>query len=333
MSRPSGVAGNERGVVLLHALVVISVLSAIGAGLLRDDLEYRTRHALMVQSDQARAQMRSIEALAGALMAAEASAGALDHLGEAWASPQTLEMDGVMAEVRLVDLQGRLNVNGLLRRVEGDDTDQNTSPRLEPDPALLALLGALTDAAGGARRLPGRIAEWTAEMVSDLPGAAADEPYLRRNPPELRPAAPVLSTEELRRVDGMTPLVFTALFTARDAPLTALPVATEINVNTAPPALLRAMTHGAPPSSIAALDEARRARPFQSVAAFQNYVARHFSPAASDRVAALPLTVASEWFLIDATLGVGATRLRLHAILYRSADGESRIVLRSDRAP
>ena len=313
---------SERGVVLLHALVVISVLAAVSAGLLRDGLEPRTRHALMVRADAARTHFQSNETLAKVLMAQDAEANSGDHLGEPWAQPQIFEIDGVEVRVEVKDLQGRLNVNGITRRV-----DEEAGAQIEVDPPTFRLLQALGQNAGADRQLAGRIAEWTTDQVSSLPGAAGDQPYLKQDPPLLRPAAPLLSVQDLRLADGMTPPVYAVM-----APnLTALPTVTAINVNTAPMGMLRAMLPNARQRALDALVAHRKSNPFESVPEFLNYATRNFSPTAVARVSETYLDIKSEWFLIEMTMVFGDVELSHFSVLERPYDGESRILFRSSQ--
>ena len=309
-----------RGVVLLHALIVVSVLAAVAAATVRDGLDDRYRYGLMLRSDQAAHHARSAEAAAVALLAADAAATGLDHLGEAWAEPRSFTLDGARVTVRLEDLQGRLNVNALVRRDEGDGR-----PVLAVVEPLFSILERLAQEAGAAPQAATRLVEWTADGVDGLTGAAGDRPYLRREPPLLRPAQPILSVQALRPVGGLTPDSFARLRPS----LTALPKATAINVNTAPLPVLRALLPGLRSRALDRLDADRRDAPFDSVVAFQNYAAARFPPILTDALGTVPLAVKTEWFLLRTDVQTDTMALRIYSVLHRPYDDPGSVILRS----
>jgi len=310
----------DQGAVLLQALVVIAFLAAISAGVLRDDLEYRSRYVLMSAADEARHHALSAEALALQLLTLDSDRNEVDHLSEAWAVPRVFQIEGAQMQARVFDLQGRLNVNGLVVRIETD-----TGPKLEVDQGAFSLLKELSKQAGADRTVPQRIVEWTSSQAVRLPGAAGDRPYLTGSNPYLRPAAALLSSRDLRLVDGVTSAVFPALLER----VSALPEVTAINVNTAPRAVLEALTQNARARSIDALIRDRAAKPFKTVAEFESYVADNFAPRVSDTLGELALDVKTEWFLLELVVERDGVVRTLYSVLHRPYEGDARVHFRS----
>ncbi|MGY3670869.1 type II secretion system minor pseudopilin GspK (plasmid) [Marinovum sp. KMM 9989] len=308
----------DRGVVLLNALVVISVVAAIAAHLIREDLEARNRYELMLRSDQARVHARAAEALTLHLLALDRDANEVDHLGEAWAeADRVFDIEGAVLAGRVHDLQGRLNVNQLMRRAE-DETETDAPPKWQVSGPDMALLTALIKQADGPATLAARIVEWTTDETLDLAGSAGDGPYLRRADPYLRPAQPALAARGLRPVDGMTAPIFAQLSEA----LTALPGPTAINVNTAPRAVLQAMMPNLRAPQMERLLRYRRDTPFQSRGDFESYVAAIVPVDVAKEIEALDLDVKTNWFLLEVEVQHGNSRARLFSIIKRP-DGDS----------
>jgi general secretion pathway protein K len=319
--------GTDRGVVLLNALVIISVVAAIAASLIRDDLEARNRYELMLRSDQARVYARAAEALTMRLLALDSDANEIDHLGEAWAEgDRTFDIEGATLTGRIYDLQGRLNLNQLLQYSEPEEGAKAELLVSTPD---LTLLNALVQNAGGPATLGPRMAEWISPDILDLPGAAGDAPYLRGAVPILRPARAAIAPRDFRPVDGMSADTYRAL----SAAITALPEPTAINVNTAPRPVLQAMMPGLRATQLDRLIQHRQQNPFQTRAAFQDYVADILAPRTLQELSALNLDVKSNWFLLEVNVVHGISRARLYSVIKRPDGGSTpSIVLRSGAA-
>lgn len=314
----------DRGVVLLNALVIISVVAAIAAALIRDDLEARNRYELMLRADQAHVYARAAETLTLRLLAMDSEANEIDHLGEAWAEGErTFDIEGAVLTGRIHDLQGRLNLNDLLTASEPDENGQTT---LQVSAPQLQLLEQLIRDAGGPAPLAARMTEWISPAALDLPGAAGDAPYLRGEAPFLRPAQAALAPRDFRPAEGMSAPLFAAL-----APnLTALPNPAPINVNTAPRALLQAMMPGLRTPQMDRLMQHRLSEPFQTRAAFEGFISDMVAPNTLQEISALQLDVKSNWFVLEVDVTHGLGRARLFSVIKRpDAGGAPSVVLRS----
>ncbi|MEL6452382.1 MAG: type II secretion system minor pseudopilin GspK [Pseudomonadota bacterium] len=315
----------DGGVVLLNALIIISVVAAIATSLVRSGLEGRNRYALMQRSDQAHIYARAAEALAAELLAQDSEANETDHLGEAWAEDRgTLTIEGATLTATLTDLQGRLNVNQILRRsVPSEEGAPVTVSMSEPE---YDLLRQLIEDAGGPDTLALRVAEWLAPSIDGLPGPVGDVPYQRGDAPYLRPAAPVLSVRDLRLVEGMEAPVMAALETS----VAALPGETALNINTAPRPVLQALMPGLSPVQMSRFLAHRAETPFAARSDFESYAAKIVSPATMDALAALDIDVKTNWFLLETQVDHELGRARLFSIILRpDGGGRATVHLRS----
>ncbi len=205
----------ESGAVLINALVLVLVISAIAAALLTRAEGARVRAESTRDSAQMALYLDGIEALVPVLLREPVETGTVS-LGQSWARggfEYQIGRGHVTAQLR--DLQGGLNVNWL---VQPDDYAREAFARLF---AELGVPVSLVDAIADYLR-PG--------------GPARNAAYEARTPP-LRPRGGAIEVLALlREVEGMTPGYFRAL----EPHVAALPAAARLNLNTASPPVLRA---------------------------------------------------------------------------------------------
>ena len=309
----------QRGMALLNALVIVSIAAGVAARLLRDDVDAHSRFEMMARSDQARQYVLAAEWLGRKLLEADWNDGAIDHLAERWAErDRAFPIEIGWVGGRILDLQGRFNLNvvagpdGALHRPAYDHLER------------------LLDASGVRPGTAVAVAEW---IVSDpvlLPGARGDRPYLRANPPYQRPRVPMAGASELRLVAGVTPDAYQRL-----RPLvTALPGATEININTAPAPVLETLVPGISDAVVAEIMETRAETPFTSATGFRRRIENLVPPLVAQALDDAPVTVSSNWFLIDVEAEAGPGRARAVSVVRRSAeDGSVSVLMRLETRP
>ena len=212
----------DRGVVLINALVIVLAISAIAAALLARSHSARLRAAHSQSGQQIGLYLDGIEALMPQLLQPIENGTAV-HPGQGWAAPNlTYPIDRGVVDARLSDLQGRLNVNWLMREDEFADM------------AFARVFAEL--------RLPqSLLAEIRAFVSSGGPGSV--DGYLARPVPVLPRGGPLANLEELRAVSGMTTEHFATLLPV----LSALPRDTRLNLNTAAKPVLAAVMEPFPP--------------------------------------------------------------------------------------
>ena len=222
----------------------------------------------------------------------------IDHLGEPWALPlPAIPLDNGEVRGAIEDAQGRLNVNAL----------GETSARADVERARIARLFAQR---GGPIGALDAIADWIDRDAIVREGGAEDAFYAARPRGGLPANAPVLRVAELSEVKGVTPRTLAPV-----APfLTALPPATPLNVNTAPPEVLAAVVDKLGGEDLAKLLAARAQNPFNTVAEFRAQLPSSASPGSDET-----LSVKSDFFYVTIEAQQGATVARARALLRRKS--------------
>ncbi len=209
---------------------------------------------------------------------------------------------------RVEDLQGRLNLNDLLRDGQAD------APSIARFRRLLRQLGAdegLADA----------VLDWIDEDETPrLPAGAEDSAYLIHDPAYRTANRPLASPSELRLVEGFDQALVEAL-----SPLVqTLPERTPINVNTAPAAILMTLSEDLSSVDAEQIVEERGDQGFDSIEAFRALpMIKRIQPPIND------ITVESHNFLLTADVALDAARIRLTSVLHRDGDGHIRVLARS----
>ncbi|SFE41064.1 type II secretion system minor pseudopilin GspK [Roseivivax sediminis] len=292
----------SRGIVLLNALVLVAALAGATALLLARAERQRVMQAETNEAAQLRLYLGAYEALAIRLLT---EPGPVDHPGEAWAEAArnvTLDRGGVSG--RIVDLQGRLNVNWL--------TNPEDAWARDAFERLAARIG-----------VPQSAIRAIAQAVS--PEGAPPGPFARRAPPEAPPAGPVLMLEQLEGLPALASRDY-----ARLRPfVAALPGSSALNLNTAPAEVLRAALPGLPEGRIAEIVATRQRDPFTAVdAALASF------GAAGAELDETRFAVGSTWFRAEISASLPGRRRSRVAVLERQPLPRGvRVAYRLDDAP
>jgi general secretion pathway protein K len=221
----------QRGVALLVAILLVALGTIVAAAMAYSNAMTARRAAATFGFDQALLVAEGAEALAAYGLKQQASQNSqYIYPGQAWSQPlpPTEVLPGVMLEAHLEDLQGRFNINDLVQQ-DGE------SPNQVAIVAFQRLLTMLHMDPKWANYIVDWIDKDTAPM---FPDGAEDSVYMEMNPPYRTPNLPVTSTSELLALPGFTRADFDTL-----APyIVALPIGTQINVCSASPYVLDALT-------------------------------------------------------------------------------------------
>jgi len=275
--------GRQRGVAVVLAMGVVS-LAAIAAAAMLVSQSIWSRHAeLAAQHAQARVLAQAGVDWARALLGDDRRTSSVDHLGEPWALRlPPVPVDNGELAGRIEDQQGAFNLNNLVRNGA-------------PSPAHLAQFRRLLEILALPEALAAGLAEW-------LEAA-------RR---------PLADVAELAAVRG-----FDAAARARLGPfVAALPHATALNVNTAPPEVLAAVVQGLD------LGEARSLAARRERAYFRNPSEFLLQLPAGAAVEGADITTASQYFLASVRVSIGEAEARGAALLARDAGGWPAVVWR-----
>lgn len=306
---------NQHGVALLTAMLIIALVAIIGTAMLSEMNLALHRSGNIWESEQAWWYAIGVENWAGAQLGRDARKTRIDALDEDWAQPiDYLPLEGGALKGRIIDLQGRFNLNNLALA--------------NPAQAIAQFQRLIEQVTGTDALTAQTIADSTRDWVDpDInptrPAGAEDGYYLGRSPGYRTGNTLMVSSSELRLVKGVTPAIF-----ARLAPyICTLPEATPINVNTAPAPILQTLAPNLPASTGKSLVQARSAKPWKSVPAFLQE-----SALASQQLNSNQLSVTTHYFRIQGVITVDRAQLRFYSVLQRAGNGAVHVIRHSTNA-
>jgi general secretion pathway protein K len=300
----------QRGVALLLVVALTAaVVAVVSTAQFRAALELR-RTTNLVFADQALAYQLGAEDWAAHLLRRDAEQETVDDLTEPWAQQGVvLPIEGGRMVGALADLQGRFNVNNLLK---ADGT---------VDEAQLAQLKRLLDAVGVAEtdRVAAGIVDWIdPDQDPRPPLGAEDSSYLRLDPPYRTADAPLRWVGELRLVEGVDAPTYALI-----APhLAALPRGTAINVNTATLAVLQSLSEDARGAPLDDVVARQRSAPFATTAEFSAAYGRSVANG-------IQLAVETDHFELRTTVVIEGITSTMYSVLARASGGATHPLRRS----
>lgn len=289
-----------RGMALINALIVASALAAMSSALLLRADAARQRLGHQQTADQAALYLGAAIALVQQSVALDVDDSGIVHLGQLWAQDRLDEsIDRGHVDWRITDLQGQFNINWLLAEAD--------MGHFAASFARLVQARGLTPALSQ-RLLLAMDPESATRMTAFVPGVRP-------------PTVPLVFVSQLRLIEGMDDRAFAALTPV----LTALPVETALNVNTALPEVLAAFV---PNIEAAEIERALApVRPFSSVDSFLEWAAQGLGDDAAAALEELPLDVGSEWFGARVSARLDMLIVHRAVVLNRLAERRSEIVL------
>jgi general secretion pathway protein K len=285
----------SRGFAVVLAIAVAATVASVSTFLAWNGTLGLRQIENIASARQSAALVRAASAWAVATLSQDDSR--LDYRGEAWARGlPPIEIDGVRVDATISDEQGKFNVNNL--------ADAN-GPRAADVAAFRRLLSQV----GLSESLADAVVDWIdADGYVTGSGGAEDSYYLGLDPPYRAANRPMVDVTELLLVRGFDEDRFQRL-----APyVTALPVATKVNVNTASAELLSAVVKNLSASDARSIVDARDKTPFVSKADF----AKRLPEPAIDSANEL-LDVRTDYFLVRGTVRSGRTAAGYRALLWR----------------
>ena len=313
----------QRGVALITVLLVVALATVAAVHMTtRDQLDQRrTGNRLALQ--QAHELALGGERWAVAVLAEDLREGddpLIDSRDQDWARVlPPIPVEGGQVAGRMDDLQGRFNINTLVR---GETINAVALERFE---RLLQVL-ELDPQIGQA------VVDWLdTDSDTTFPAGAEDDYYAALDTPHLAANRPLAVASELRMVRGFDDGAWRRL-----APhVTALPAFdTAININTATPAVLQAVVPGLDAAAATGLHEALAEEPFLAVEDIANHPLIQASAVADgdDEFRIEGLAVRSRFFRTRVDVQLADVTYTLYSWLERDDNGASRVLRRTRSA-
>ena len=293
----------SRGVALITAMLITAITASLAAGLAWNNaLDVRRTMVLLFHEQGAQVALGA-ESWIRNILRDDAIESQTDHLGELWASELPglpVDNDSVQGTVtgNIEDLQGRFNVNNLI------------APNGEVDEIVLEQFSRLLLALGLDTKFAGAAADWIdADQEASFPDGAEDSIYTGLTPPYRAYNRPLTNITELAALVGMDKASFDVLLPH----VTALPGQTQINVNTATPAVLQSLGENLDPTTVEELLSQREE------SGFADY-AQTFSTLVNEDMIQ-QITETSSYFQLKAVVQIDTVRVTYYSVLLRAPNG------------
>ena len=305
LQHPRCAPQRQRGIALLVAILLVALGTILAAAVAYENAMTARRGAGTFAFDESLLIAQGAEALAAyGLRQIRANDPTHIYPGQGWDKPLgPIEVvPGVMLEASLEDLQGRFNLNNL---VKTDGTPDLT--QVNAFVQLLALVGLEPKWAG-------YLIDWIdIDIVPQNPDGAEDSVYMGQTPPYRAANRYITSTTELLALPGFGRDRYVKL-----APyVTALPHGTTLNICSAPGPVLDAFLgagrseFGANPGQLAQT----RSNTSGCFPTLANYQAA-FDPKAWTAGAAKVFSENSSYFRLSSFITIGSTEFNLYSLLY-----------------
>lgn len=304
-------ATRQRGVALITAMLIVAVATIAAAQLLSENGLNIRRTSNLLALDQAFLYSVGAEAWVMEILKQDAQESDIDYLGEVWAIPlPPLEIEGGVIQGSVEDMQGRFNINNLIR--ENGEMDEQAVEQFE---RLLASLGLDTKYATLA-------VDWLdADTQESFPAGAEDSTYTGLDPPYRTANGAVTTTSELLALPDFEYEQYEIL----KPYIAALPANTPINVCTASGYVLDSMSDS--------INEFAREDP---QAFYEERVEVCYpdlndirSRLSAEEINELNLDESSAYFRVVTRATIGTVQFTLYSVLERSGSSQVRTILRS----
>lgn len=298
----------QRGVALLTAILVVAIGTVLATNLLWQSTLDQRRTASAIATDQALQYVMGAEAWVGDILREDLEDSQdSDHIGEIWATEiAPLPIEGGFITGRVVDLQGRFNLNNLV------------TPEGQEDEIMVAQFERLLQLVDLNPGLASAVVDWIDPGTEPhFPNGGEDDSYVRTEPQYRVANGMITSPSELMAIAGFDPEAYAAL----DPYVTALPRGTTLNVNTADQIVLASLSDEIDMAVAASLLDERGDGAFASVqTSFEGLVPEEMLPR---------IDGVSNHFGLNGVVTIGDTELTISSVLQRDPSGITRTLFRS----
>ena len=218
----------QRGVAIVLAMGVVAMAAMAATAIMVTQSTWSRAAELTADHIQAQVLIQAGVDWSRAMLGYDRQTSNVDHLGEPWAMRlPAMPIENGELTGYIEDQQGRFNLNNL---VTGGKVNA----------AQFAIFQRLLSTLGLPVALADTLVDWIDADSEPQPQGAEDAYYLALQPPYLAANQPLVDVDELALVSG-----FNEGVRARLLPfVTALPLFTAVNANTAPPEVLAALVEG-----------------------------------------------------------------------------------------
>lgn len=305
---------HQRGVALLMVLVAVTLLASLLYPL------WQAQQLAMIRAQASQGQVQAWTVLISAedwvksALKLDAGQSSVDSLDELWAQPMpALPFEGGQVSGWLEDAQGRLDIN----RLGAADMAQREQ--------ALAQFNRLCQVLELECPFWPAVADWLDADDVPMAGGMETAGYLGQRPGRRAANQPARVVDELLVVAGVSAAVL-----ARLRPfVVCLPQPVPVNVNTAPPEVLMALSEVMTPERVQALVTQRQNAAFENLTQVSNLLRQSSVQDAliNQLVNEREMSVATRFFWLYAQAAYGGHGWSMVSLLQREA-GQVRVVMR-----
>jgi len=299
----------QSGIALITAMLVTAIAATAAINMAsRQQIDLK-RSENLFGADQGYLFALGVEAWASQILRRDAQDGKVDSLDDDWAvTLPPIAVEGAVLSGGIEDLQGRFNLNNLIKDGAVSEPDLKRFKRLLKN---LEIDEAVADA----------VVDWLdADASPLLPDGAEDVDYLILSPGYRTANAPLVSPSELLLIKGIDQAAFDKL----EPYVQCVPERTAINVNTAPPAVLMMLTDGLTQADAEQIRDDRTDKHFESTTDFTDLpIIKGLGQNFTD------ISVTSHYFMVRANTEYGHSQVHATIILSRNDAGGTETLMRS----
>jgi general secretion pathway protein K len=305
---PHAAHARQRGVAMITAILIVALATILAVHVGYQAFLDQRRSVTAFSMDQGYQVALGAEAWVADVLQKDARQSAkTDDYTEEWAMRiPPLPVDGGEVLGQVDDMQGRFNLNSLVK------WDQAKNQHVT-DLAAVERLKRLLDILKLEDKWAGVIADWIdSDIDAGFPDGAEDPTYTGLSPAYRTANMPVTRASELLALAGFGLERYQKL----EPYVTALPIGTPINLCTAPPPVLDALTAKQRQYTLAVQSTAqtRKQRCFPTLADLQ---AQLDPKEKTELIDGKVVAQTSSYFRATVWVTIGTTQLTLYSLLYR----------------
>jgi len=299
----------RKGIALLTAMMVMSLATITAVQMTSEQQVYFRRTENILLHEQAYLYLLSAEDFTKIVLTEDFNNNQTDSFQDDWYSeaPVVFPIEGGVLTGSVSDLQGKFNINNLakLQRDPWDEQRLRQTLLNNDVPADVASV----------------IMDWLDENSEALPGGAEDIDYLAGDRPYRAGNGMMGSISELRLLKGIDEEMYESL----EKVLIALPATNvAININTAPPEVLRVIVEGLSDKEAEELAKDLAENPIKEPdELLDNALVK------GKKIDVNGLSAESSYFLLESMATVSRARAKMLSILYRQDNKNISVVLRT----
>ncbi|MEC9416077.1 MAG: type II secretion system minor pseudopilin GspK [Pseudomonadota bacterium] len=307
MNKRVYISNKNKGVALITAMLIVAITGIISSNLLWENILNTRKTMSTLNQDQAIEVALGAENWIKQILKQDAINSTTDHLNELWAKKlPNLPIDGGGISGEIIDLQSRFNINNI---IQSDGTlNQNQFNQLH---RLLKILNLDPNIANV-------IVDWIdKDQYPTYPGGAEDDIYTKMNPPYRTSNQKIITITELLSINSMTIESYKLL----EPHISAIPISTQINVNTAGSTILSSLDDGVTQNDIQRLINERNPNGFTDIfTSFKPLLLPENLSNISDK---------SNYFQLKLLVNIDSITITMFTTIKREANGDTSVINRS----